>query len=141
MQIQKLLLVALLNIYATQVKAADLVVVVSAKSPVTSLSVAQVSDIFLGQMTSFPEGREAIAIDQKPGSSIRDEFYLKTSSKSPSLMKAYWSKMLFTGRGQPPKYLADSSAVRKLVAGNTSLIGYVDKTEIDASIKVVLIVP
>jgi hypothetical protein len=28
-------------------------------------------------------------------------------------MKAYWTKMVFTGRGQPPRELPNSAAVRR----------------------------
>jgi ABC-type phosphate transport system substrate-binding protein len=119
---------------------AELVVIVSAKSPVTSLRADQVADIFLGQAGRFPEGGEAIALDQIIGSPIRDDFYGKVAAKSPPLLKAYWTKMIFTGRGQPPREVNGSAAVRKMVAENPNLIGYIDKAMLDASVKAVLLV-
>ena len=118
----------------------ELVVIVSAKSPVTALRAEQVSDIFLGQIASFPGGSEAVALDQSIGSPERDEFYTKVASKTRPLVKAYWTKMIFTGRGQPPKEIAGSAAVRKMVADNPALIGYIDKSALDASVKTVLLV-
>jgi hypothetical protein len=41
-------------------------------------------------------------VDQKLGSAARDEFYSKVAARTPELMKAHWTKMMFTGRGQPP---------------------------------------
>ncbi len=120
--------------------AGELVVIVSSKSPVTSLRQEQVADIFLGQMASFPGGSEAIALDQSIGSPERDEFYSKVASKTRPLVKAYWTKMIFTGRGQPPKEIGGSAAVRKMVADNPALIGYIDKSALDASVKTVLLV-
>lgn len=117
---------------------AELVVIVSAKSPVTALRADQVADIFLGQAGRFPEGGEAVALDQAIGSPIRDAFYGKVAAKSPPLLKAYWTKMIFTGRGQPPREVNGSAAVRRLVAENPNLIGYIDKTMLDASVKAVL---
>ena len=120
--------------------AGELAVIVSAKSPLTALRADQVADIFLGQNARFPDGAEAVALDQSIGSPLRDEFYWKVAAKSPPLLKAYWTKMVFTGRGQPPKEAASSAAVRKMVAENPSLIGYIDKAAVDASVKTVLIV-
>lgn len=125
---------------AGQASAAELVVIVSAKSPITSLRPEQVADIFLGQIANFPGGTEAVALDQRIGSAERDEFYSKVTSKTPPLVKAYWTKMIFTGRGQPPKEVAGSAAIRKMVADNPALIGYIDKTALDASVKAVLVV-
>ncbi len=132
---------ALLGAALTQGAAAgELVVIVSSKSPVNALRQEQVADIFLGQIANFPGGLEAIALDQSIGSPERDEFYSKVASKTPPLVKAYWTKMIFTGRGQPPREIGGSAAVRKMVADNPSLIGYIDRSALDASVKTVLLV-
>ncbi|MGO4382262.1 phosphate ABC transporter substrate-binding protein [Pseudoduganella sp. RAF53_2] len=120
--------------------AAELVVVVSARSPVTTMRADQVADIFLADSLRFPDGREASAIDLSVGSPLRDEFYAKVANRSPALMKAYWTKMIFTGRGQPPRELPNSAAVRKLVADNPAMIGYIERSALDNSVRVVLVV-
>lgn len=117
----------------------ELVVIVSARSAVTALRPEQVADIFLAQTGRFPDGEEAVALDLPLGSPLRDEFYSKVAAKSPALMKAYWTKMIFTGRAQPPRELASSAAVRKMVADNPGLIGYIDRAALDASVKPVLV--
>jgi len=120
--------------------AAELVVIVSARSPVTALRPDQVADIFLAQTGRFPGGEEAVALDLPVGSSLRDEFYSRYAARSPAMMKAYWTKMVFTGRGQPPRELATSIAVRRMVAENPAMIGYIDRSALDASVKPVQIV-
>jgi ABC-type phosphate transport system substrate-binding protein len=120
--------------------AGELVVIVSARSSVAALRQDQVADIFLGQAARFPGGGEAIALDQNLGAPERDEFYSKVASKTRPLLKAYWTKMIFTGRGQPPREVRGSAAVRKMVAEDPSLIGYIDRTELDASVKAVLVI-
>jgi hypothetical protein len=62
------------------------------------------------------------------------------AGKSPALLRAWWSKMVFTGRGQPPRELPDSVAVRHMVAGDPSLIGYIDRAALDPSVRAVLVV-
>ena len=81
---------------------ADVVAVVSAVSPITALSKTEVVDIFLGKRTRFPDGSSAVPIDQTEGSSVREDFYSKFAAMSPAQLKAFWSKIIFTGRGQPP---------------------------------------
>jgi len=120
--------------------AGELVVIVSARNPVSALGKDQVADIFLGQLAHFPGGGEAVALDQNLGSPERDEFYSKVASKTRPLLKAYWTKMIFTGRGQPPKEVANTATIRKMVAENPSLIGYIDKSALDSSVKAVLTV-
>lgn len=120
--------------------AGELVVIVSARNPVSVLGKDQVADIFLGQLAHFPGGTEAVALDQNLGSPERDEFYSKVTAKTRPLLKAYWTKMIFTGRGQPPKEVANSAMIRKMVAENPSLIGYIDKSALDSSVKAVLTV-
>lgn len=120
--------------------AAELVVIVSARAPVTSLRAEQVADIFLAEANRFPDGSEAIAVDQNIGSALRDEFYDKVVHRTPALMKAYWTKMIFTGRAQPPREAAGNAAVRKLVAENPGMIGYIEKSALDPSVKPVLVV-
>jgi ABC-type phosphate transport system substrate-binding protein len=136
-----LLSVFLLSALAVTVRAGEIMVIVSAGNKAVTLRQNQVANIFLGQSGHFPDGREVVALDQGIGSAIRDEFYLKVTSKTPSLLKAYWTKMIFTGRRQPPREVPGSIAVRKLVAANPNLIGYIDRSAFDASVKAVLLVP
>jgi ABC-type phosphate transport system substrate-binding protein len=138
--IQGLALTALGTLLAGPAPAADLVVIVSAKSPVTALRPDQVSAIFLGQTARFPEGGEAVPLDQRIGAPARDAFYARVTNRTPVLLKAYWSKMVFTGRGQPPAEAPDSAAVRRRVADNPDTIGYIDRSALDPSVRPVLVV-
>ena len=83
--------------------------------------------------------RQLAAIDQQLGSTQRDGFYRQLTGKSPALLKAHWSKMVFTGRGQPPREALGDAGVRRLVADNPALIGYIDRAALDASVRAVLV--
>ncbi|MFZ6850195.1 phosphate ABC transporter substrate-binding protein [Undibacterium sp. RuRC25W] len=120
---------------------AEVVVIVSTKNSTKSLSIEQVADIFLGKNASFPKGTRATPLDQNETSAARDKFYLQVSGKTSSQMKAHWAKMLFTGRGQPPVESGDSSEIKRLVANNPELVGYIDKKDIDDSVKPMLFLP
>jgi len=123
---------------AAPVANAETVVIVAAGSPVTALTADQAADLFLGRANAFPSGGAATPVDQTDGSAVRDDFYNKVANKSGAQVKAYWAKLVFTGKGQPPKEVGDSAAVKGAVAGNPAAVGYVDKSVVDASVKVVL---
>jgi ABC-type phosphate transport system substrate-binding protein len=115
----------------------DVVAVVGAKSATTTLNKAQVADIFLGRASHFPDGALAVPIDQAEGSGARDEFYAKVTGKSAAQMKAHWSKIIFTGRGQPPKTVSNSIDMKKYLIENPAAIGYIEAALVDATVRVV----
>ena len=113
---------------ATGANAADLVVVGHPAAP--ALTKEQVADIFLGKDQSHA------AVDQPESSPLRAEFYKKATGREPAQVKAAWSRLVFSGKAQPPKEVADSAAVRKAVAGDPKAVGYIEKSAVDASVKV-----
>jgi ABC-type phosphate transport system substrate-binding protein len=114
---------------------ADVVAVVSAKSDIKALTANQVADIFLGRVSRFPNGLLAVPIDRRDGSPERDQFYIKIAGKTPAQVKAYWSKIIFTGRGQPPKAVLTDLDVKKIISMNTAAIGYIDAALLDDSVR------
>ena len=117
--------------------ASEIVVVVSAKSQVTSLSASQVADIFLGKVSRFPDGNQAIAIDQSEESTARELFYSQFTGKSAAQVRSHWSKIIFTGRGQPPRQVLNSSEAKRLVVENPNAIAYIESRLVDASVRIV----
>ena len=117
---------------------ADVVVVVSSRSTVVSLTAEQTTKIFLGKVVTFPNGEAALPIDQPEGSAVREEFYAKVVHKNSAQLTAYWAKVIFTGDGRPPNLLADSLAVRKAIAHDPNAIGYIDRIDVNRSVRVIL---
>jgi ABC-type phosphate transport system substrate-binding protein len=131
------LVAAMLNLFATEAMA-EVVVVVSAKNTNSALSEAQVADIFLGRVSYFPSGEEAVPVDLPDDSPLRSDFYRDCTGKSASQLRAYWTKLIFTGRAQPPRELPDAAAIKRFMQTRPSAIGYIDRKDVDASVKVVL---
>src|SRR5688572_1178700 len=88
---------------ALQARAAEVVVVVPAGSPAPELSRDDVAALFLGKLVRFPDGRRAVPIDHEEGTAIRNAFYETFAGKSAAQIKAHWAKIIFTGRGRPPR--------------------------------------
>jgi hypothetical protein len=57
--------------------------------------------------------------------------------KSSSQLNAYWSKLVFTGKGTPPEKLTTDQAVIDFVAANGNAIGYVDSAKVTDKVKVI----
>lgn len=116
---------------------AGVVVVMSSKSDVSSLSKAQVAQIFMAKTDALPNGRVAKPIDQAEGAAVRNEFYDKVADKSAAQMKAYWSQLTFTGKAQPPRKVSGDAAVKAALGDNPAAVGYISDAAVDGSVKVV----
>ncbi len=98
---------------------------------------AALSRIFLGKLKTFSGGGQALPINQSESNPATEEFNSKVLKKSGSQLKAYWSKLVFTGKGTPPKAVASDAEVINLVSSNPNLIGYVDAGAVTGAVKVV----
>jgi ABC-type phosphate transport system substrate-binding protein len=116
---------------------AQVAVVVNPKSPMTSMTADQVSGIFLGKSNTLPSGGTAMPTDLPDSAATRELFYTKVTGKSTAQVKAAWSRLVFSGKATPPKELASSADVKKFVASNPDAIGYIEKSAVDSSVKVV----
>jgi len=120
---------------------AEEVVVVDAHDPPVSLSQSQVRDVFLGRTTEYPDGTVAVPVDQPDSSPLREAFYLKVTNKSAAQARALWAKLYFTGRGVPPRQASSSDDVKKIIHSTQGAIGYIEKSALDNSLRVVFVVP
>jgi ABC-type phosphate transport system substrate-binding protein len=119
--------------------AAEVVVVVSSQNPIKTLSRAQITDIYLGRMNRFPNGNPVKPIDLSESSPTRSEFYSRYLGQSQSQIKVHWSKLIFTGRGQPPPTVSSGDVMAKLVAENPIAIGYLSPAFLNERLRVVSI--
>ena len=117
--------------------AQDVVPVVSAQSPIRALNMSQLADIFLGKTSRFPDGSYAVPIDLAEESPLRDKFYAQFTGKSPAQVRAHWSKIIFTGRGQPPQQLDSIEQAKRAIADNPHAIGYIDRKLVDDSVRII----
>lgn len=115
---------------------AEVVVIVHPSVSVTATK-DDAANLFLAKSTTLG-GVALTPVDQEEGSDSREEFYQAAVGKSQAQMNAYWSRIVFTGKGQPPRAVGDDDAVKEAVAKNKSLIGYIDSGSLDGSVKKVL---
>ncbi|MFZ6777046.1 hypothetical protein ACO0LD_09430 [Undibacterium sp. Ji83W] len=130
-----LLLAATVMTGASMAHAAELVVIVNTANPATAMTATQASQFFLGKSPMFTP------VDLPDNSPLRAEFYKKVADKDLSEVKTIWSKLVFTGKGTAPKELHSSAEVKKAVAANPTGIGYIERSAVDATVKVVTVLP
>lgn len=112
-------------------------VVIAHPSMADTLTQNNISKIFLGKTKKFPGGASAIPLNLPEANATRQAFDSTVLKKSPQQIKSYWSKQIFTGKGQPPRVEDSSAAVIGLVKDNPNIIGYIDASEVTADVKVV----
>jgi hypothetical protein len=115
---------------ATPVMAGEVVVVMGTGA--APLSKDLLADIYLGRNTTLKP------LDLPESNELRDAFYKKATDRDAAQVKAVWSRIIFTGQGKPPKELPNAAEVKKAVAADPKMVGYMDKSDLDASVKVVL---
>ena len=113
----------------------EVVVVVNPQSAAASMTADQVADVYLGKSSSLSP------VDLPESSEVRTEFYKKIAGKDSAQVKAVWARLVFTGKATPPKEVASSADVKKAVAGDAKAIGYMEKSAVDGTVKVVFTAP
>lgn len=124
-----------------QVVFADIVVIGNRDLPANSLSRDELSRIYLGKTKYLSSGAKIVPVDQRSGSMIREKFYNDLFQKSESEMKAYWSRIMFTGQGYPPIQENDDSSVLETVSKNANCLGYIDRSALNDTVKVLYSLP
>jgi ABC-type phosphate transport system substrate-binding protein len=114
---------------------AEIVVIVNPKNQASRMFSEQAAQFFIGKSTLFTP------VEFNEGSAVRNEFYKKVLDKDSAQVKAIWSKLVFTGKGTAPKEYGSAAEVKKAVAGDVSAIGYLEKSQVDDTVKVILTVP
>lgn len=116
------------------------VVVVSKESKIQSLEAQQVANIFLARTRQFPNGEKATPIELKD-LSLRNEFYQDIAGKSSKQLHAYWTTLVFTGKGKPPKGFKNSDALQQKLLSQPGMITYLPVEQVTDDMKIVYSFP
>lgn len=97
-----------------------------------------VQRIFLGKLNSFSTGEKVIAVDLQESLDIHKQFSEKVLKKKQSQLKSYWAKLVFTGKGKPPKKVDSAAAIITAIKEDSNTIAYMDASDVTDDVKVVL---
>lgn len=127
----------LLGLFIVTPCVADIAVIVH-PSNVAQIGEDDVTRLFLGKKNKYSDGSKAVPIYLAQGHDAREEFNQKALRKSSSQLKAYWSKLIFTGKGTPPDALGSVDDVIAKVSSDPEAIAYIEASKATDAVKVVL---
>ena len=104
----------------------DITIIANSNNELGNITRKQVADIYMGRITSLPNGSIPLPLDYQGNSAVRTRFYQSITGKNMAQINAYWARLSFTGQANPPRRLADKAAVMKVVEKNQDALGYVD---------------
>jgi len=116
----------------------SIVVVVHKDSPLTPISQHEVVDLFLGKYKSS-HNVQVKPLDNKDGA-LRDRFYSAVANMSAMRVKAYWSRIVFSGQGRPPHEISSAEAGSWLT-NDTGALTYLPLNQVGDDMKIIFRVP
>jgi len=105
-----------------------------------SITDKDITRIYLGKKKTYASGKAIKALQLNEGDANRTNFVKGILKKSERQYKAYWAKLLFTGKGKPPAELS-SDDIKAAVVSDVDAIGFIDSADVDESVKVVYELP
>lgn len=137
MTLRQRLWLMLAIVFATPALASAGVVVIAHPSvSLQMLDAEQVAQLYLGRVTALPDGTRPVVLDLMEGDPQRVEFSERVLGKSEQQLRSYWTRMIFTGKGQPPRTLNSSADMLRVVANTPGAIGYLDSGAVTGKVKV-----
>lgn len=118
-------LLAMLSAAGERADDAGFLVVVHPSQPMASITRAELSAIYMKRTRSWGDGSEILPLDQTASSFVRERFSRAVHGKNVAYVTRYWQRLIFSGRGIPPRQLPGDAAVLELVKHHRGAIGYI----------------
>lgn len=131
---------ALSLVFASSFALADVAIIVNPANNST-ITDDDIKRIFLGKNKSFSSGEKVDATNLASGNGVRSEFEEKALGKSSKQVKAYWSKLIFSGKAKPLVESGSDEDALAYVAKNPKAIAYIDASKVNDTVKVVKVFP
>jgi len=120
---------------------AEIEVIVDTSVSIDSVDAKQLQRLYLNKPVRLKANVKLTPIDQKKGSSLRKEFTQKVLDKTERQLASYWSRLMFSGKGNPPQQYDNDTAVLEQVTANPGTVGYIDSASANENVKVILRIP
>lgn len=130
------LIALLFGVAAYGAPAQSYVVIVHPDNPVDTLSLEDLTKIFLKREIRWIDGVVVRPVDRDIASSLRRQF-VESLNLSIAVIKNYWQGQIFSGTNVPPPELESDEAVVRYVLSHRGAIGYVLRTSRIGTAKVV----
>jgi hypothetical protein len=115
-----------------------LAVIVAKTSPLSELSSAQLTRMYMGDLVDSG-GKRLIPLNRATATEEREEFDQAVLGKSPDEMARYWIDRKIRGQSGAPKAVEPVDVYERVVAKLDGAIGYVRVSDIHGDVKVLRI--
>jgi ABC-type phosphate transport system substrate-binding protein len=129
-------LIALAAVLTDGTRAAGNIVVIGHPN-IAALDVPTLEKVYTGRVIEL-NGIAVTAINANPGSAARNRFLQLFLHQDEDKYTAYWVVRRYIGKGAPPRELPGSAAIIEFVRSTPGAIGYVEESELQAGVKVLL---
>ena len=132
----KILLITLLLTESGFASAGEFAVIGTNELYPQTLSDNQVVDIFMGRMKRLPNGAYIIPVDIQSSNPLRSGFYKQFMDKSLTEINSYWARLVFSGRGVPPRQADSVKDIIEIIKHNKGAIGYIPMDSVTEEVHV-----
>ncbi len=133
-----LTIVSLFSLFVKIGLAHDLQIVVNPENPISIISKKELTQIYLRKKNFSNDGLVLVPMDLR---SNKMDFYESVLNKPFPLVKRYWTRAIFSGKGTPPKEFRDVDTLLKYLNEMPGGLAYVPEGSDLKNLKVLKIVP
>jgi hypothetical protein len=113
-----------------------LVVIMSAKSKVTGITMAELNRVFRGMLTRNEDGDRFVPLNKPHGTPARTVFDRVVLSMTPDQAQAFWIDQRIRGAAAEPRILPSAGLAAKLVGVLAGAITYVPRSAVTNELKI-----
>ena len=118
----------------------DLAIVVNSETPVTSLSFAELRQVFLGDKQYWSKDMPVVLLMRAPTSAERDAVLNVIYEMKEPQFKQYWIAKIFRAElSSPPKIVYSTESTVSLISAIPGAIAFMAATDVKPGLKVVRI--
>ncbi len=116
---------AVLALASMSVRAAEIKIIANESVAASSISAAEIKDLFALAKTSLSDGSRAEPVLLK-GGPAHEVFVREYLNKTDSALQIYYRSLVFTGKASMPRIATSDAEMAAVVAKTKGAIGYVD---------------
>ena len=133
-----LLFISLMAGIISVARAQDAAFIVNTQSTETTLSVAALKAVLLGNKIKWDSGG-VIKITVPKSGAVHEKVVQDYVQRSAEQFDKYWKKLVFTGKGVMPTQAATDAEIIEYVAQTPGAFGYVSASSVNDRVKVIKI--
>jgi hypothetical protein len=99
-------------------------IIVHPDNPAAGVDAARLRDAYLKKTAAWSDGRAIRAIDLSSRHAVREQFGRRVLKKTPTQLRYYWNRQVFSGKGVPPTQVDSPAAAVDYVLRHPGAVAY-----------------